>query len=1152
MIKIFYLPLLLIFPITLMAQIEWQQKENFPGAARTAAVSFTIDDNSYVGLGKTESQLATDFYEYNHKSNSWSKIADFPGEGREDAVAFSVNGKGYVATGYGSFGYLKDVWEYDPGTNQWIQKKNFPGEARTGAVAFSINTQSFIATGKSSSNYLADCWAYFSDTDTWVQKASMSADNKRSEAFSFTHQGKGYIGGGFSFENYTTTIHNSLYVYDPVLNTWSEKVFADISLGRQNTVAFVVNDRVFFGLGFGKRDIYEYVPSTNQFKKETNFGPSSKDNRYDAVAMSTGSSAVVGLGTYSADLFSSSMQNDIWQATFPSINGPYNPRMVSISNDKTEIAWSDEAEEANGYNIEIAKGSDKVFTKYGSTSAKSYSFDNFMFDQKELSTFLFRVISQSTGLISDTLVINYPVYAPEGLSVVPLDFTTNKIIWRNESTKATHLTLERSTDNVSFTPIATIQTPASEYTDNNLVTDRKYFYKIKSHTASSTSSYSLVRQATPMENLGYWIDLPGVLPINRNINICESANGKVYFGIGENYNKWHEYDPATQSTVEKTVFPGVIVDDRYIRSFVLNSKVYVLNQIINTYDKAELYQYDPSSDSWKKLNDVANFYFTISECNGKAYGLSYHEFDVYDPVTDSWTKRAGHPGDDVETSFTLKNKIYFGIGLGKELYSYDPQLDSWKKMSDFPGMATHDPISITLGNLGYVVGGSSGFAKYSTEVWAYDADSDSWINKMPLGEKGHSTMLNFTYQGKGYFFGGITNHSYSQEDARIFYPESLNKPENLAYQVVAAPVLKIHLTWADNTTLENSYVIERRADGGNFEQIAVLGANATQYQDINVSTNVQYEYKVKAVNATKEGFPFVRVKIDRPAIASNLNVLKKSNTINDQTFFYPFFEWYHEYDAQTFIVEIAAGVDTTQLNYEVVDTVFADEANVHFDSQKNLFKYEYSFDNYEEGEFLALRVITKGEYVNSEPSEEGNIYYFSPIENFTGIFNEEENSISLSWEDRYNTEEFFVIERKDVGNSTTFRDTLSANSVGYVDNLESIYASKRFEYTVYVGNYLVTSTGSKTILDINFISSLSENNFDCIIYPVPLQNTVKIQLPNGFINKVQLLDANGRILLTNNLERLSDCQLDVSQIKKGVYFIKIFSSEGEIVKKLVK
>jgi len=56
----------------------------------------------------------------------------------------------------------------------------------------------------------------------------------------------------------------------------------------------------------------------------------------------------------------------------------------------------------------------------------------------------------------------------------------------------------------------------------------------------------------------------------------------------------------------------------------------------------------------------------------------------------------------------------------------------------------------------------------------------------------------------------------------------------------------ILLTWKDNSETENGYLIERKTQETDFEQIAEVGKNTETYEDTDVLENVYYTYRVRA------------------------------------------------------------------------------------------------------------------------------------------------------------------------------------------------------------------------------------------------------------------------------------------------------------------
>src|SRR5438874_10068318 len=100
----------------------------------------------------------------------------------------------------------------------------------------------------------------------------------------------------------------------------------------------------------------------------------------------------------------------------------------------------------------------------------------------------------------------------------------------------------------------------------------------------------------------------------------------------------------------------------------------------------------------------------------------------------------------------------------------------------------------------------------------------------------------FLYRsGCGLFFWLAVLHSSAQAQT---IP---NAPTNLAASVVSA--LQISLSWADASTNEDGFKIERSLDGTNFSQIAQVLTNVTNYRNAGLFPNTTYFYRVRAYNS---------------------------------------------------------------------------------------------------------------------------------------------------------------------------------------------------------------------------------------------------------------------------------------------------------------
>lgn len=157
----------------------WAQKANFPGAGRTDAIGFALNDKGYVGIGDDGSPpMLQDFWEYDPVGNNWTQKANFPGGPRTTATGFAIQGigKGYIGTGDNDAGTLyKDFYEWDQATNTWRQVADFGGGVRTDETPFSIGNKGYVAVGSLGGfpNY-KDFWEYTPDSSSGVGEDLMN------------------------------------------------------------------------------------------------------------------------------------------------------------------------------------------------------------------------------------------------------------------------------------------------------------------------------------------------------------------------------------------------------------------------------------------------------------------------------------------------------------------------------------------------------------------------------------------------------------------------------------------------------------------------------------------------------------------------------------------------------------------------------------------------------------------------------------------------------------------------------------------------------------------------------------------------------------------------------------------------------------------
>lgn len=293
----------------------WVRVSDFDGIARSEASSFSIGDKGYLVCGYDANKSSTrfnDLWEYDMEMDSWTQKASFPGAARSNATAFALNNKGYLGTGYDGTNPLNDFWEYDPATNSWTQKADFPGLERYDAVSFGLLGKGYIGAGYGK-NYYKDFYAFDPNTNTWKQIISIGG-TKRQGASCFIINNIAYICCGQNNGDYCY----DFWKYDPsteqwtqlrdISNTSDEDYDDDYSITRKNANTFVIDGVAYLTggeTGSLRSDTWKYYPETDLWEQVHDFKGSA---RTLAVSFSNGTRGFIATGKSGTLRF-----DDVWE-----------------------------------------------------------------------------------------------------------------------------------------------------------------------------------------------------------------------------------------------------------------------------------------------------------------------------------------------------------------------------------------------------------------------------------------------------------------------------------------------------------------------------------------------------------------------------------------------------------------------------------------------------------------------------------------------------------------------------------------------------------------------------------------------------------------------------------------------------------------------
>lgn len=193
--------------------------------------------------------------------------------------------------------------------------------------------------------------------------------------------------------------------------------------------------------------------------------------------------------------------------------------------------------------------------------------------------------------------------------------------------------------------------------------------------------------------------------------------------------------------------------------------------------------------------------------------------------------------------------------------------------------------------------------------------------------------------------------------------------------------------------------------------------------------------------------------------------------------------------------------------------------------------------NLQPGEF---RVYTDVKMESAEPELMSLVRPLAP--DFTTLVHEN-RVVNLTWIDNSTIESGFRIFRRKVGSITyDLIGQRGANQTTFTDvDLEPLTA-----YEYYVEAYNSTGSDISESLQVttsnDVITSVDERVLAQVsVYPNPAADVIRIDLPEGYVFTLNLVDVNGRAV--RNLIS-HDNEYDLSGVQAGLYFIRVSSERS--------
>lgn len=576
---------------------------------------------------------------------------------------------------------------------------------------------------------------------------------------------------------------------------------------------------------------------------------------------------------------------------------------VALSSTEVDLSWSDNSDNEVDFVIE-RRTLAPVVTAFAPLPVTIGSNTTTYLDAPVTpdTTYVYRVRTRNAvggSAFSNAVEVTTPPLpptAPTGLSVTPLSQTSLRVQWTDTSSNEDEFHVERSTNNITFTDIATVAAAPGTgstvtFDDTPLLVFRTYYYRVRGRNAGGFGPYSAVAFGTTMDN-------PPAAPTslsaetisNTEILLIWTLNGSNETGVtversddGVTFNPIASLAAGTDFYLDGGLQPETLYTYRVYASnsggpsgmsneasattypdppaAPLNLALTVLSQTAirlewtDGSDSEEGFRVERSDDGGATFAPVA----TVGAVAGNGSTITYTDGTLSANTTYYYVVYAFNLGGDsassnVENATTLPNP---------------PAAPSVLRVS---------AVSQTSLQL-FWIDNANNEDNYYVER-SQDGASFALVQTLPANteqyqDNGLAAATTYFYRVRAGNAGGFSGYTVTQSATTLPNPPSA--PTGLI--AALAGKTRIDLSWTDASNNESGFKVERSTDGVNYVQVAQTGAGVAVYSDLGLAPDTTYRYRVRATNAGGDSaYSNTTSATTVPAAPSSLNTTVLSSS----------------------------------------------------------------------------------------------------------------------------------------------------------------------------------------------------------------------------------------------------------------------------------
>ena len=561
----------------------------------------------------------------------------------------------------------------------------------------------------------------------------------------------------------------------------------------------------------------------------------------------------VAAGTYIVAISSDGSYGDVGQYTFsgtvvaPPPTTPTGLNATAASTSAINLSWTDTAGDETGFTV-FRSTDDTNWTQIGTTTSTTYQDTGL----GSATLYYYRICatnsSGSSGFTTPASATTQtaPPAAPTSLIATATSTTAISLNWTDNSNNETGFFVERSTDDSTWTQIASVNANVTTYSDSGLSSSTTYYYRVRANNAGGNSAYTNVSNATTQtptpgtpatftatavstteidlawtdnsNQTGFFIERS-----TDNINFTQiaSTTSTSYQNTGLSSSTTYYYrvrafngggDSPYSSTASATTQTPLPTAPSLLQATAASTTSIALTWSDNSSNEAGFFiERSPDNSTWTQITSVAANTTTYTDSGLNSSTLYYYRVRAFNTGGDT-------AYTNVSSATTLTPVPATPSNLAANVVSTTEIDLSWTDNSNQTGFfierspdnSTWTQIATTSATTYQNTGLSSGTLYY----YRVRANNSA-------GNSGYATTVSAT--------------------TLMLTPSA---PTSLV--ATANNTAEIDLSWTNTTTSGTGIHIERSPDNNTWTQITSVSPTTTSYIDTGLNIGATYFYRIRS------------------------------------------------------------------------------------------------------------------------------------------------------------------------------------------------------------------------------------------------------------------------------------------------------------------